>query len=320
MSGVFGRLAQSSWTPCKEHNPQRPYSAGQINAELHRRILQNGLGMDTEFVAAHAARLGRDGYTIIENAFDAEVGDALIDGLLSLERAGQAGYAATTFEGTRTVRVYNLLARGEVFRQVPLNGSVLPVAEAALDRELLLSSLSAITLGPGQEAQPMHEDTQQIPLQRPHPPISVNAMWALSPFTEENGATRIVPGSHLREDSPVYGGEYDTVAATMPAGSVMLFDSRLWHAGGENKTDARRYAISCYYCAGWVRQQENLQLGLPQDLVKEFPRRLQELCGYSVYRGQYGHIDNRDPIELLGRERKRAMVWEASDRKRERQG
>jgi ectoine hydroxylase-related dioxygenase (phytanoyl-CoA dioxygenase family) len=275
--------------------------------------------MDSEFVAAHAARLGRDGYTIIENAFDASLGEALIQGLLDLERTGQAGFANTTFEGTKTVRVYNLLARGEIFRQVPLNEAVLPVAEAALDRELLLSSLSAITLAPGQEAQPMHEDTQQIPLQRPHPPISVNAMWALSPFTEENGATRIVPGSHNWADSPVYGGDYDTVAATMPAGSVMLFDSRLWHAGGENRSDARRFAISCYYCAGWVRQQENLQLGLPQELVKTFPRRLQELCGYSVYRGQYGHLDNRDPIELLGQERKRAMVWEASDRKRERQ-
>jgi len=275
--------------------------------------------MDSELVAAHAMRLGQDGYTVIENAFDAELGETLINGLLGLERIGQAGYASTTFEGTRTVRVYNLLARDEVFWQVPLNGSVLPVAEAALDSELLLSSLSAITLGPGQEAQPMHEDTQQIPLPRPHPPIAINAMWALSPFTEENGATRIVPGSHKRPDSPVYGGEYDTVAATMPAGSVMLFDSRLWHAGGENRTDDRRYAISCYYCAGWVRQQENLQLGLSRDLVKKFPRRLQELCGYSVYRGQYGHIDNGDPIELLGQERKRSMVWQASDRSQERQ-
>lgn len=298
---------------------QHLYSASSSECRISAAHKNCGLGMDSEFLAAHAARLGHDGYTIIENAFDSEVGCALIDGLLDLERTGQAGYANTTFEGTRTVRVYNLLARGEVFRQVPLNDSVLPVAEAALDGELLLSSLSAITLGPGQEAQPMHEDTQQIPLPRPHPPISINAMWALSPFTEENGATRIVPGSHLRQDSPVYGGDYDTVAATMAAGSVMLFDSRLWHAGGANKTDARRYAISCYYCAGWVRQQENLQLGLPQDLVAEFPRRLQELCGYSVYRGQYGHIDNRDPIELLGRERKRSMVWEASDRKRGRQ-
>ena len=138
--------------------------------------------MDSELVAAHAMRLGQDGYTVIENAFDAELGETLINGLLGLERIGQAGYASTTFEGTRTVRVYNLLARDEVFWQVPLNGSVLPVAEAALDSELLLSSLSAITLGPGQEAQPMHEDTQQIPLPRPHPPIAINVSQSVGAY------------------------------------------------------------------------------------------------------------------------------------------
>lgn len=65
--------------------------------------------------------------------------------------------------------------------------------------------------------------------------------------------------------------------------------------------------------AGWMRQQENLQLGIPQETAKRFPRRLQELCGYSVYKGQFGHIDNHDPIELLGRERGKRMVWEATD-------
>ncbi|SME91139.1 Ectoine hydroxylase-related dioxygenase, phytanoyl-CoA dioxygenase (PhyH) family [Tistlia consotensis] len=273
--------------------------------------------MDPELVTRHREHLLRDGYTVIENAFDAATRDALIEGLLRLEREGEAGYARTTFEGMQTVRVYNLLARGEVFRQVPLNPAALAVAEAVLDPELLLSSLSAITLGPGQPAQPMHEDTQQIPLPRPHPPIAVNAMWALSPFTEDNGATRIVPASHLAAEPPVYGGAYETRAATMPAGSIMLFDSQLWHAGGANRTDERRFAISCYYCAGWLRQQENLQLGLPRETVQTFPRRLQELCGYSVYRGQYGHIDNRDPIELLGQPRRRSMVWEASDRRQQ---
>ena len=106
--------------------------------------------------------------------------------------------------------------------------------------------------------------------------------------------------------SPEYGKDYDAVTATMPAGSVMLFDSALWHGGGANTSDARRFAFSCAYCWGWMRQQENLQLGIPHETARRFPRRLQELCGYSVYKGQFGHIDNRDPIELLGRERGKA--------------
>lgn len=267
-------------------------------------------------VADHAERMARDGYTIVEGAVAEQTRRDLIAALERVEREQGLGFAKTSFEGTRTIRIYNLLARDAAFWQVPLHENVLPVAEAVLDRELLLSSLTAITLAPGQEAQPMHEDTQQIPLPRPHAPIAINALWALTDFTEENGATRIVPGSHRYDAAPEYGGQYDTIAAQMPAGSVMIFDSQLWHAGGANRTDRRRFALSCYYCAGWLRQQENLQLGIPLETTRAFPRRLQELCGYSVYRGQYGHIDNGDPIEMLGRERTRRMVWEASDRKR----
>jgi ectoine hydroxylase-related dioxygenase (phytanoyl-CoA dioxygenase family) len=146
----------------------------------------------------------------------------------------------------------------------------------------------------------------------------VNAIWALSDFRHDNGATRIVPGSHKFESAPEYGRAYDTVTAAMPAGSVMLFDSALWHGGGANVSDERRFAFSCAYCWGWMRQQENLQLGIPRDIARRFPRRLQELCGYSVYKGQFGHIDNRDPIELLGRERGKRMVWEATDAKKAR--
>jgi ectoine hydroxylase-related dioxygenase (phytanoyl-CoA dioxygenase family) len=193
------------------------------------------------------------------------------------------------------------------------------LAEALLDRELLLSSLCSLTTGPGQEAQPLHEDTQQITLPRPRPTLAVNAIWALSDFTEANGATHIVPGSHRFDHSPPYGGGHATVQATMRAGSVMLFDSALWHHGGTNASDARRYALSCYYCAGWMRQQENLQLGIPRDTAARFPRRLQELCGYSIYKGQYGHIDNCDPITLLGQERGKRTVWEASDLKAQKQ-
>jgi len=99
---------------------------------------------------------------------------------------------------------------------------------------------------------------------------------------------------------------------------VMLFDSALWHGGGANVSNERRFAFSCAYCWGWMRQQENLQLGIPRETAQRFPRRLQELCGYSVYKGQFGHIDNRDPIELLGHERGKRMVWEATDVKKAR--
>ncbi|MEM7325599.1 MAG: phytanoyl-CoA dioxygenase family protein, partial [Actinomycetota bacterium] len=223
------------------------------------------------------------------------------------------GYRETTFEGTRTVRIYNLLAMHRAFEQIPVSPMVLPIMEQVLDPELQLSSLSAICPGPGQQAQVLHADTNMIPLPRPHVPIAMNAMWALSDFTEANGATRIVPGSHRFDQDPDYGSTYDTECAEMAAGSVLVWHSTLWHGGGSNTTDQRRDGIACYYCAGWIRQQENQHLGIPWERLGGFDRRLQELCGFSVYRGVYGHIDNRDPIELLGRERAKPMVWEASD-------
>lgn len=259
----------------------------------------------------------RDGYVVMDDLIPRSEVLALTEALLRVEAEHGFGYARTSFEGLKTVRINNLLLHDPLFWSVPLQPQVLALAERLLDPELLLSSLVSLTLGPGQEAQPLHEDTQQLPLPRPRAPIAVNAMWALSDFTAENGATHIVPGSHREATPPPYGGDVPTVQATMKAGSVMLFDSALWHKGGANTTGARRYALSCYYCAGWMRQQENLQLGIPAETARRFPRRLQELCGYSIYKGQYGHIDNRDPITLLGAEGRRT-VWEASDLKSQR--
>lgn len=267
-----------------------------------------------------AARLEADGFCILENAIPPDLIGRLRTALDTIEREHGRGYAKTTFEGLKTVRLNNLLTYDDVFWQVPLHETALAVAEQVLDKELLLSSFCSLTLGPGQSAQPLHEDTQQIPLPRPHPPLAVNAIWALSDFTRENGATLAVPGSHKFPTSPEYGKSYGptdgVVAMTMPAGSILLFDSALWHGGGANTSAERRYALSCYYGAGWIRQQENLQLGIPQETARRFPRRLQELCGYSIYKGQWGHIDNTDPITLLGETNGRPTVWQVSDRKR----
>lgn len=269
-------------------------------------------------IATHADRIREDGYTVLERVVAPQLVEDLKAAVERIEREHSLTTAKTSFEGYKTLRVNNLLTYDDVFWEVPLHAAVLPVVEAVLDKECLLSSFCSLVLGPGQEAQPIHEDTQLIPLPRPHIPITINAIWALSDFTATNGATRIVPGSHKYDRAPEYGKDYDTVMATMPAGSVMLFDSALWHGGGANESDARRFAFSCAYCWGWMRQQENLQLGIPRDIAQRFPRRLQELCGYSVYKGQFGHIDNHDPIELLGRERGKRMVWEATDVKKAR--
>ena len=136
-----------------------------------------------------------------------------------------------------------------------------------------------------------------------------NLMWALTDFTEANGATRLVPGSHLK-DNPVYGGTYESIPAEMKRGSVLIWDGSLWHGGGANTTGQRRTGIAMNYCAGFIRQQENQQLGLKPELVKTFSPRLQELVGYGVYRSLIGHIDKKSPAQVLGAPDGFESIWE----------
>jgi ectoine hydroxylase-related dioxygenase (phytanoyl-CoA dioxygenase family) len=249
---------------------------------------------------AHVRRVRGDGYTIVEGAIEPELVDAIAGELERLERELCARPARNIFEGTRTVRIYNLLARGKVFERIPVHEHVLPIVEQVLDRGCLVSSLSSIAIGPGETPQPLHADDQLIPLPRPHPPIIVNSMWAITDFSDENGATRIIPGSHRRAHPPALGETEPTQPAAMRRGSVMVYDGSLWHGGGANRSRAVRVGIAMNYCAGWVRQQENQQLGIPVEIARRFSPRLRQLVGYGLYRGIIGHIDRHSPLELLG--------------------
>ena len=159
-------------------------------------------------VASHADRIRTDGYTVLERVVAPQLVEDLKQAVLRIEREHDLGLAKTSFEGFKTLRINNLLTYDDVFWEVPLHAAVLPVVEAVLDKECLLSSFCSLVLGPGQEAQPIHEDTQLIPLPRPHIPITINAIWAVTDFTATNGATRIVPGSHKYDLAPEYGREY----------------------------------------------------------------------------------------------------------------
>jgi ectoine hydroxylase-related dioxygenase (phytanoyl-CoA dioxygenase family) len=248
----------------------------------------------------HVARVAKDGFSIVEDAIEPALLDALDAELARLEVELHAEPAKNLFEGLRTVRIYNLLARGAVFAQVPVHANVLPIVERVLDRGCLVSSLSSIAIGPGEGAQPVHADDMLVPLPRPHVPLVCNTMWALTDFTDDNGATRVVPGSHQREQAPELGRAYDdTVPAVMKRGSVLVFNGSIWHGGGANRTNARRVGIAMNYCAGWMRQQENQQLGIPMEIARGFSPRLRKLVGFGIYRGLLGHIDKCSPVDLL---------------------
>ena len=250
-------------------------------------------------LAGHLERMARDGFTIVENVIDAGAVAALRDDILRLERELAVQPAQNLFEGVRTVRIYNLLAHGPRYQQIPVHERVLPIIEGVLDRGCLVSSLSSIDIGPGEAAQPLHADDQLIPLPKPHVSIICNTMWALTDFTVENGATRVVPGSHKADRSPQPFEPMETTAAVMKAGSVLVFDGSIWHGGGANTTTARRIGLAMNYCAGWIRQQENQQLGIPLETARGFSPRLRKLAGFGLYKKLIGHIDKCSPEDLL---------------------
>jgi ectoine hydroxylase-related dioxygenase (phytanoyl-CoA dioxygenase family) len=262
----------------------------------------------------HLTEIAEQGYTIVPDAIDAGLVDELNDALLELERRDDIRPGHNSFEGHHTIRIYNLLAHQRVFEQVPVHPNVLPIIEGVLDDGCLVSSLSSISIDPGEIAQPLHADDTLMGIERPHVPLVCNSMWALTDFTEINGATRLVPGSHRWAKRPVYGAEHPSIAAEMRRGSVLIWNGSLWHGGGANRSAARRVGVAMNYCAGFIRQQENQQLGIPLPRVREFSPRLQRLAGFGTYKHLIGHIDKASPSQrLLGVDDNFRSVWDVID-------
>ncbi|HEX7096349.1 MAG TPA: phytanoyl-CoA dioxygenase family protein [Acidimicrobiales bacterium] len=265
--------------------------------------------MTVQDLDRHLDAIRRDGYTVLERVIEPELVDELVATIDRLMVELDVPFGSNVFLGARTRRIFNLLPRDPVFARVPLYEPVLSVVQRVLDEQCLLSSLTAIEMNPGQASQPLHADTGSIGLPRPHIPVVCVAIWALSDFTHDNGATRIVPGSHRFDRRPRKGEQADHVEATMPRGSVLVYDGAIWHGGGENRSDARRLGIVCNYCAGFLRQEENQLLAVPREVAATYPRRLQQMIGYGTYKGLIGHVDQRDPGTLLDPSVETDMVW-----------
>ena len=193
---------------------------------------------------------------------------------------------------------------------MPTHPNVLRIVEGMLDRECLLSGMTAIDIGPGEVDQPPHGDdiVMSLHLQRPHAPMMATSMWALTDFTAANGGTRYVPGSHTWPEFPRRLTDWDSVdnvhMLEMSAGSVMIFHGSLWHGGGANTTaDEWRCGVNVQYCPGFVRQQQNPYLGIPPHIAEQFSDRLLRLLGYQLYKNIMGHIDGKSPGEVVFGER-----------------
>ena len=205
------------------------------------------------------------------------------------------------FEGLASERVYALLAKSPSIARLVEHQQVLAIVDQLLPKDYLLSANLAIKLHPGETVQPWHIDDAAggFPFPLPRPAMGVSTIWALDDFTNENGATQIIPGSHLWSAEHEIDPE-DAITITMPAGSVLVFMGNTLHRGGANSSAHTRLAITPQYCAPWMRQIENMVLAIPPDMAHRYSERIQAMLGYSVAGdGFMGYVDGVHPRRLI---------------------
>tara|TARA_B100001142_G_scaffold302392_1_gene328900 strand:+ start:50 stop:919 length:870 start_codon:yes stop_codon:yes gene_type:complete len=238
-----------------------------------------------------------NGACVILNLMKDGLKDRVLDELEPLIESTPDG--SDDFTGKQTGRTGALVARSESSRELVMDRKITELATQFLEPytdKIQLHLTQIIDIRPGQGAQPRHRDRlawgRYLPDQiEPQ----FNTMWALTDFSEENGATRVVPGS-VSWPADRRPSDDETVQATMPAGSVLLYSGSVIHGGGQNNSELNRTGINITYCLGWLRTEENQYLSCPPDVAKNLDHDLQEMLGYTM--GTYALGYYSDPEDI----------------------
>lgn len=247
--------------------------------------------------------LRRDGYVIVDDLASTAMMDAIDDELAPYLEATPMGYNAMI--GKKTRRTGALVARSPECRKLIQHPTVLDACRDFLGHatafQLMLTQV--ISIEPGETAQALHRDQNAFDFY-PFPDdyhVQLNCLWAMSEYTAEMGATRVVPGSHIGDKEPTDYLDEHCLQAEMSRGSVLLYTGKIVHSGGANRTaDKVRRAINVNYCVGWVRQEENQYLSVPPEIAKTLDDDLLRLIGYQEGAWAMGYFrDFEDPIRAV---------------------
>ncbi len=270
------------------------------NVELAKKYPSTA-GSQPQVPVEHVDRcmeaIERDGYIIIENLISPELVAKIKDDLIP-----RFSYDSgrNNFEGFKTQRLYAFFEKSLICNPLVEHPMILGCLDRVFEPNYLLSQLQAINILPGEEQQPLHHDDLFYRVPRPRPALGAATIWAIDEFTQQNGATVVIPGSHLWDDrQPTKDDLKNLEPVVMPAGSVVLFLGTLWHAGGANRSDAARLCVSAQYCAPWCRTQENYSLSLSRETVKKCSEHIQRMLGYSIHAPFMGFVDGKHPRRLL---------------------
>jgi Phytanoyl-CoA dioxygenase (PhyH) len=248
---------------------------------------------------ADVAALERDGFIILEDMLNAHEAGVLAGELEPWLR--NTPRCEGDFYGWKTTRVGGLLSKAPIVQHLALNPRILAIADALLRPAcdfVQLNLTQATRIHPGERAQAPHRDEEMWPEDKRGRHWLLNVMWAVSDFTEDNGATRLWPASHRQALDRSIDPQH-SIAAAMPRGSACIFLGSLTHGAGANKADAPRTGVIVSYCLGWLKTYENQFLAYPRAVARCFPERLQRLIGYQMHRPNLGGWEGQDPIRYL---------------------
>jgi hypothetical protein len=248
--------------------------------------------------------LRRDNYVIVDDLAPASMMNAIEEEVAPYITSTPNGY--NEILGKKTRRTGALIARSPTCRELIQNPTILGTVGQFLGHasafQLMLTQI--ISIEPGESAQGLHRDQVAwdfFPFPEDYH-VQCNMLWALSDYTAEMGATRVVPGSHLPgARAPKEYTDADCLQAEMSRGSVLVYSGKIVHSGGANKTtDKVRRAININYSVGWVRQEENQYLSVPMEIAKTLDDDLLKLMGYQEGAFSMGYIrDFEDPLRAV---------------------
>jgi ectoine hydroxylase-related dioxygenase (phytanoyl-CoA dioxygenase family) len=253
-----------------------------------------------------AAALRADGFVIVDNLVPPELMDEIAEELD--EFIDDTPNGRDDFVGRLTRRTGALIARSPASRTLVMHPLVLSVAGEMLKKATAfqLHLTQIISVYPGETAQPLHRDELAwdfFPFPEDYD-VQCNTIWAMTDFTVENGATRVVPGSQKVFDKQ--GSDYteaDEVRAVMPKGSVFFYTGKVYHSAAPNVSDMVRQGINITYAVGWVRQEENQYLSTPLEVAKTLDDDILKVMGYQMGGLAVGYVsDFLDPLSAVRHE------------------
>ena len=231
------------------------------------------------------AVISRDGAAIIEgvlNENQLQQFHTELDPFMESTSPGQ-----DDFTGRSTTRTGALVARSAMAREMVMHPLITEAANEFLApycQRIQLHLTQIIRLKPGQGKQMIHRDRWAWGQYMKSIEPQFNTIWAITDFTEENGATQVVPGSIDWPDDRKSEPE-EICQAVMPAGSVLVYTGSVFHGGGENQSQSDRIGANLTYTLGWLRQEENQYLSCPPEVARQYSPELQDMLGYTM--GQY---------------------------------